>query len=80
MTDSNLVRFLGKQIGNSKEVGLLPYECVEQGPDAIRESLKQLIQNKRRFAIVDALTDRHLISIADACAGLELITGDSRFG
>jgi uncharacterized protein YgbK (DUF1537 family) len=60
MTDSNLVRFLGKQVSA-----------------AIKESLKSLVLKGQCHAIVDAITNRHLMDIGKACAGLKLVTGGS---
>lgn len=77
MTDSNLVRFLGKQVSAAESVGLVPYDVVHQGPNAIRESLRGLVQKGRRHAIVDAITNQHLMDIGKACADLKLVTGGS---
>jgi uncharacterized protein YgbK (DUF1537 family) len=77
MTDSNLVRFLGKQVRERGTVGLLPCTIVERGPEAIRAELRRLAHQKCRHIIVDALTDHHLLMIGEACAGLKLVTGGS---
>ncbi|MBW2208602.1 MAG: four-carbon acid sugar kinase family protein [Deltaproteobacteria bacterium] len=77
MTDSNLVRFLGKQVSRADQVGLVPYGAVDQGPDAIEESLQGLVGKGHRFAVVDAIMDRHLMDIGRACADLKLVTGGS---
>ena len=77
MTDSNLVRFLGKQVSRADQVGLVPYGTVDRGPDAIIESLQGLARNGKRFAVVDAIMDRHLMDIGRACADLKLVTGGS---
>jgi uncharacterized protein YgbK (DUF1537 family) len=50
---------------------------VDQGPDAIKESLKSLVLKGQCHAIVDAITNRHLMDIGKACAGLKLVTGGS---
>ena len=42
MTDANLVRFLGRQVQDSKEVGLISYTQVAQGAEAIKEGLHNL--------------------------------------
>jgi uncharacterized protein YgbK (DUF1537 family) len=77
MRDSNLVSLLGKQVEAPQEVGLIPYSCVEQGAPAIRKCLYRLIDEHCRYAVVDALTDRHLMMIGEACKDLKLITGGS---
>ena len=77
MTDPNLVRFLGRQVRSAETVGLVPYPVVRGGPGAIREALEGLASQGRRFAVVDALTDGHLLAIGEAGADLKLITGGS---
>ena len=75
MTDSLLTRVLGRQCKG--RVGLIAYDVVERGSAAIREAMRRLRADGYRFAVVDALTDAHLISIGEACAGLKLLTGGS---
>ncbi len=75
MTDPSLVRVLGRQ--TEGKVGLVPFETVEQGAEAIRERFAALRKEGIRYAIVDALGDRHLMAIGAACDGLKLITGGS---
>lgn len=77
MTDSDLVRFLGKQVADPEEVGLVPYETVERGSSAIEKAIKECYKQGKRFVILDALEDRHLLKAGMACAGLKLITGGS---
>ena len=77
MTDPNLVRFLGRQVRSAETVGLVPYPVVGRGAGTIREALEGLVSRGRRFAVVDALTDRHLLDIGEAAADLKLITGGS---
>jgi uncharacterized protein YgbK (DUF1537 family) len=75
MTDANLVRFLGKQTDN--EVGLVSFEDVEAGAQAIKAKYDQLIYSGKKFAIVDAVNDDNLYSIGEASKDLKLITGGS---
>jgi uncharacterized protein YgbK (DUF1537 family) len=77
MTDSNLVRFLGKQVVDPETVGLIPYATVDRGPAAIRGQMQELARRKCRHVVVDALTDQHLFMIGEACADLKLVTGGS---
>jgi uncharacterized protein YgbK (DUF1537 family) len=77
MSDSNLVRFLARQLGQPQGVGLISYGTVNQGPAAVRRRLRQLAGAQIRHVIVDALTDRHLFTLAEACADLILVTGGS---
>jgi uncharacterized protein YgbK (DUF1537 family) len=75
MTDSSLVRVLQRQ--TTGKVGLVPFNTVEQGADAIGIAMKELAASGVRHAIVDALTDQHLLAIGAACAGMKLLTGGS---
>ncbi|MBV9735121.1 MAG: four-carbon acid sugar kinase family protein [Acidisphaera sp.] len=75
MTDPNLVRVLSRQTDGT--VGLVPYAVVDQGAEAIRRAMTGLAEQGRRYAIVDAVDDRHLQAIGAAAAGHALITGGS---
>jgi len=67
MTDSNLVRVLGRQ--TARPVVLVPLEIVRRGADAIRARLGE------GFAVVDAVEDDDLRTIGAACKGMPLVTG-----
>jgi uncharacterized protein YgbK (DUF1537 family) len=75
MTDANLVRVLGRQTDGA--VGLVPFITVEQGAAATRQAMMRLAEQGRRYAIVDAVTDQHLLAIGEAAAQHALITGGS---
>lgn len=75
MTDANLVRVLARQTTGS--VGLVPHAVVDAGAEAIRERFARLGAEGKRYAVVDALSDRHLFAIGAASAGLTLVTGGS---
>ncbi len=75
MRDANLVRVLSRQTEGT--VGLVPFATVEQGAGAIRAALTRLKEQGRRYAIADAVSDAHLLSIGQAVAGHALITGGS---
>lgn len=75
MKDANLVRVLGRQTDGS--VGLVPFATVAQGAAAIRKAMTALKESGRRYAIVDAVTDAHLVAIGKAAAEHALITGGS---
>ena len=70
MTDADLVRFMGRQVRSSETVRLIPYQIVEQGPAAIQKELANMGRGGLRFAVVDALTDQHLMDIGTASSGL----------
>jgi uncharacterized protein YgbK (DUF1537 family) len=75
MRDANLVRVLSRQTDGT--VGLVPYAVVEQGAAAIRGAMTALAEQGRRYAIVDAVSDLHLVAIGEAAAAHALITGGS---
>ena len=75
MSDPNLVRVLSRQAEGG--VGLVPFNTVEQGSAAIRQAMTRLVESGRRWAIVDAVTDEHLMAIGEAVAPHALVTGGS---
>ena len=75
MKDANLVRVLSQQ--TDATVGLVPFATVAKGPVAIRRAMTQLKEQGRRYAIVDAVDNAHLLAIGEAAAGHALITGGS---
>jgi len=75
MRDANLVRVLSRQTEGT--VGLVNFATVDQGAQAIRQAMTALKEQGRRYAIVDAVSDAHLISIGEAAAAHALLTGGS---
>ena len=75
MRDANLVRIMSRQTDGL--VGLVPFSTVEAGAGPIRTALSRLREQGRRYAIVDAVADAHLLSIGEAVANHALITGGS---
>ncbi|MCE4052555.1 3-oxo-tetronate kinase [Pseudomonas sp. Au-Pse12] len=75
MTDANLVRVLQAQ--TVLPVGLLRYDSVAQGVDAVRAKIAELRQKGVAMAIADALSDADLYTLGAACADLPLLTGGS---
>jgi len=75
MTDANLVRVLSRQTDGT--VGLVPFTTVDQGAAAIRKAMTALREQGRRYVIVDAITDAHLVAIGEAAEGHALLTGGS---
>ncbi len=75
MTDSNLVRVLGRQ--TKHKVGLVPFARVQRGAAAISESYVALRKQGVRHAVVDAVNDQDLFNIGAASAPLAMITGGS---
>ena len=75
MTDSDLVRVLGRQ--TSSKVGLLSLTTVNGGPAEIAKAMGRLMRDGYRYAIVDAVTNQNLLDIGAAAADLPLVTGGS---
>jgi uncharacterized protein YgbK (DUF1537 family) len=75
MTDSLLTRVLQRQTGG--RVALLDGDVVDRGEDAIFAGLQALRMQGYRYAVVDALSDRHLVEIGAACRDMTLLTGGS---
>jgi 3-dehydrotetronate 4-kinase len=75
MTDSSLVRVLQRQ--TPSKVGLISFSVVDAGAAAIKSEMQKLMADGVRHAIVDAITDEHLLAIGAACADLKLLTGGS---
>ena len=72
MRDSSLVRVLASQTPH--RVALVPFEVMGAGAGSIRARLEALAK-EARYAILDALTDEHLVAAGEACAHLPLTTG-----
>ena len=75
MHDPNLVSVLSRQ--TRRKVGLVSYETVEAGAEAIAAAFERAAEEGTEIAIVDAISDRHLRDIGTAAADLPLITGGS---
>jgi uncharacterized protein YgbK (DUF1537 family) len=74
MKDANLVRVLQRQ--SRRRVGLLSITTVANGPDAIMRALREK-NGGEELVIIDAYCEQHLRDIADAVAGMVLVTGGS---
>ncbi|MEM7041246.1 MAG: 3-oxo-tetronate kinase [Pseudomonadota bacterium] len=75
MRDSNLVRLMAAQC--LRKVGLIPHETVAAGAEVICQSFEILKKEGITYAVVDAITDHDLETIAAAAADHPLITGGS---
>jgi uncharacterized protein YgbK (DUF1537 family) len=75
MTDANLVRVLQRQ--TTRKVGLVHYDTVQHGPEAVQAAFAKERQEGRALAIVDAISDDDLLTIGAACRDLRLVTGGS---
>ena len=75
MTDANLVRVLQAQ--STRKVGLIRYDTIAQGADAVRDRIAALQREGSSIAITDATTNDDLRTLAAACADLPLLTAGS---
>jgi uncharacterized protein YgbK (DUF1537 family) len=75
MTDSNLVRVLQAQ--SRRKAGLVSYEAVDAGPDAVQAACERLERDDAQLLLVDALCERHLATIAATAVDWPLLTGNS---
>ena len=75
MTDANLVKVLQAQIKG--KAGLVDYNVVRQGPEAIKARFEKLKSEGCNFAVPDALTNDDLMAIGAACADMPLVTAGS---
>jgi 3-dehydrotetronate 4-kinase len=75
MTDASLLRVLAAQTPH--KVGLVRYDEVARGAEAIAAAYARLRSAGVRHAIVDALDDSDLMAIGAASVELALITGGS---
>lgn len=75
MTDANLVRVLQAQ--TRQKVGLLRHDALNGGPNATRERIAQLRAEGVKIAVADAVSNADLLTLADACAELPLLSAGS---
>jgi uncharacterized protein YgbK (DUF1537 family) len=78
MHDANLVTVMARQ--TKLPVGLVPFDVVTQGGDAIAAAVTEAVKDGKRFLVVDAITDDNLLAIGKAAADHKLITGGSGIG
>lgn len=75
MTDPNLVRVLQAQC--KKKVGLISYQSVLAGAQAVTDRIAELRAQNISIAIVDAVSNEDLYRIAPALKNLPLLTAGS---
>nr|WP_315234568.1 3-oxo-tetronate kinase [uncultured Albidiferax sp.] len=75
MADANLVRVLQQQ--TRRKVGLVAYDVVAQGPDAIRTRFATLQGEGVQIAVLDAISNADLQHIGPALTGMPLVTAGS---
>ena len=75
MRDANLVRLMAAQTRH--KVGLIAWETVVKGKDALAAALDEARAGGLRHMVVDAITDADLRVIAEAAWGRAMLTGGS---
>ncbi|CAM3647976.1 3-oxo-tetronate kinase [Polynucleobacter brandtiae] len=75
MTDSNLVRVLQSQ--TNRKVGLVDYETISKGAEAISSKFSSLQSEGVEIAVLDVLSNQDLHFIGSAIANMPLITAGS---
>jgi uncharacterized protein YgbK (DUF1537 family) len=75
MHDSDLVRLLRAQ--TRRGVGLVPLDTVRRGPASIRAAVTALSSEEVALALVDAIDDGDLMTIAEAFVDDPLVSGSS---
>jgi uncharacterized protein YgbK (DUF1537 family) len=75
MTDSNLLRLMESQA--TGRCGLVTAAEMDRGAEAVSEKLQQLAQDGVRYAVLDTLNERHLLTQGEALKTMKLVTGGS---
>lgn len=75
MTESNLIKLMERQ--SAGECGLIDYQVINKGPQAVSEMIAELKAQGKRYAVTDAFTAEHLQVISEATQSLKLLTGGS---
>ncbi|EBY6678729.1 four-carbon acid sugar kinase family protein [Salmonella enterica subsp. enterica] len=75
MTDSYLPRLAEAQAKG--RCGVVPANILDQGAEAVSQELARLQQEGYRYAVLDALTERHLEIQGEALRDARLVTGGS---
>lgn len=71
MTDSSVIRLMAAQ--TTHEVSLVSWQQIQGGYPAVTEAL--IASGGARYAVVDALNDADLVTIARAVEGVAVVTG-----
>jgi uncharacterized protein YgbK (DUF1537 family) len=59
------------------KVGLVQYSTLVKGAAATRAAFDELRKQGIRHAVLDSITDDHLMTLGEACADMKLVTGGS---
>ncbi len=75
MTDSSVIRMMDAQAEGT--TGLVNFQVIEQGAQAVTERFSELKHQGNRYAVVDAFNAQHLVTLGQAAKSLKLVTGGS---
>jgi len=75
MTDSSVIRMMDAQAEGT--TGLVNFQVIEQGAQAVTERFSELKHQGNRYAVVDAFNAEHLVTLGQAAKSLKLVTGGS---
>jgi uncharacterized protein YgbK (DUF1537 family) len=75
MQDANLMRLMNAQSAGT--AGLVNFQTIEQGAQAVTERYQALQAQGHRYAVVDAFNANHLEILGESAKSLKLITGGS---
>lgn len=78
MRDASLMRLMDAQAAGTS--GNVPLTVVSKGPEAVRQCFESLQQEGVSYAVLDALTDSDLDTVAQAMVDMPLVTGGSGLG
>ncbi|SBW10400.1 conserved hypothetical protein [uncultured delta proteobacterium] len=78
MRDANLMRLMDAQ--SAGKSGNVPVSVIAKGAGAVTECLASLKQQGVSYAVLDALADGDLDTLAEALADMPLVTGGSGLG
>lgn len=78
MRDANLMRLMEAQ--SQGKAANISAQVLDSGDDAVREALRRMKADGIRYAVFDALNDRHLDAIGRIVQEMPLVTGGSGLG
>jgi 3-dehydrotetronate 4-kinase len=75
MTDANIIRVHPAQ--TQSRVGLIKYDTIVQGIEAIRQQIAEFRDLGVRIAVTDTTSNQDLLSLGESISDLKLVTGSS---
>ena len=78
MLDANIMRLTEQQsLGKAANI---PFSIMEEGPQVVRQKIKELQEEGIRYIVPDVLKDDHLMTLGESVADFPLVTGGSGLG